>query len=165
MHGLRVQDSSEGAPSPSKRAQDVQPWLASSAAPEDANRNMASCQDAGTPLRFRPQEAEGRSPAKVSTAQLLPGSGPGSILASSLEKGDISLQLIPDRVRLEPWKLHALLQLASCSPTRKGWFSASGKAFTGSVVVCLNSRASSKCHISKCHVQYGLLQSKDTQGR
>lgn len=79
----------KGTPSPPKLAQDVRPWLASSSTAEGANRNTASCQDSGTTLRSRPG-ADGRPPAKFSEAALLLGSHPGSVLASSLERGDQS---------------------------------------------------------------------------
>lgn len=64
--------------------------------------------------------AKGRS-AKFSKAQLLPAPQPGSLLASSLERGHQPSD--------NSWhgSEQAVLRLALPSPARKGWFAASGK--------------------------------------
>lgn len=151
----------KGAPSSPKLAQDVRPWSASSSTAESANRNTASCQDAGTTLRSRPRGRQHTS-CQVLRSQ---GSSWALILEVSwppLWKGEISLQMIPDtgysagNCRLP--------SRSPRTPAPKGWLAASGKALWFG---CgrPSSRAGSNCHIPKCHVLHRLLQPRDTQER
>lgn len=109
-------DPSERRSQPSKRVQDVRPWMASSSTTESANRNTTSCQDSRTLLRSRP-----RGKRRIS-CQLLPSLVPPRLPSwrcAGLSSGK--------GTSVFGWFL-SLLQLALHSAAWKDWFAASGKS-------------------------------------